>query len=46
MCRAMSMRSKVVEHSRDGVLVMFFYLNHQERVAGKFLAGLRTGNGQ
>ena len=41
------MRSKVVEHSRDGVRVEFLYLNQQESAAaGKFLAEFRTGSGQ
>lgn len=46
-CKALSMRSKVVAHGRDGVRLEFLYLNQQEREAArKFLAGLRMESGR
>ena len=46
-CKALSMRSKVVAHSRDGVSLEFLYLNQQEREATRnFLAALRMENGR
>jgi len=46
-CKALSMRSKVVAHSRDGVRLEFLYLNQQEREAARrFLAALRMENGR
>ena len=46
-CKALSMRSKVVAQSRDGVRLEFLYLNQQEREAARrFLAALRTEGGR
>jgi PilZ domain-containing protein len=46
-CKALTMRSKVVAHSQDGVRVAFLYLNRNEREAArKFLDEIRTGGGQ
>ncbi len=41
-CKALSMRSRVVAHSQDGVRLEFLYLSQQEREAArKFLTELR-----
>jgi hypothetical protein len=46
-CKALSVRSKVVEHSGDGVRVEFLYLNRQERAAARrFLDEIRTRGGR
>ena len=46
-CQSLSIRSKVVAHSPDGVRVAFLYLNRNEREAArKFLDELRKGEGQ
>ena len=46
-CKALSVRSKVVAHSQDGVRVAFLYLNRNEREAArKFLDEIRKGGGQ
>ena len=45
--KALSMRSKVVVQSGDGVRLEFLYLNQLEREAArKFLAGLRMESGR
>ena len=44
--KVLSVRSKVVEHSREGVRVEFLYLNRQEREAARrFLDEIRTRGG-
>jgi len=46
-CKALSIRSKVVAQSRDGVRLAFLYMNQKEREAArKFLAGLRMESGR
>jgi hypothetical protein len=46
-CQSVSIRSKVVAHSPDGVRVAFLYLNRNEREAArKFLDELRKEGGQ
>jgi len=44
--KVLSVRSKVVEHSREGVRVEFLYLNRQEREAARrFLDEIRNRGG-